>query len=67
MVALRFDLKETEESEGDLAISSFVASSKFLEAKKISDLKQLTRLNYTYLGRTLEVINGENESRVSIC
>jgi hypothetical protein len=64
MVVLRFDFKETE---GDFATSSFVASVKFLEAKKISDLKHVTRLNCTYLGRTLEVINGETESRGSIC
>ncbi|HKW05879.1 MAG TPA: hypothetical protein VJN71_11310 [Nitrososphaerales archaeon] len=55
----------TEESGGDYASSSFVAFGKF-EAKKISDLKQ-TRLNYTYLGRTLEeVINRETECRGSI-
>lgn len=64
MVVLRFDLKATEESKEDFGISSFLTFSKFFEAKKICDLKQVIRLNYPYLGRTLEMINGNPVSEI---
>lgn len=64
MVVLRYDLKAIEESGGDFEISSFLTSGKFFEAKKICDLKQVIRLDYPYLGRTLEMINGNPVSEI---